>query len=295
MWSGGRVLRGGATRSVVYFRCHTAQISERNCDQIIRLLIDSYIITSHVISALFRSEYTFNKHINLWREQWRTGGACVVVVVNNGCLAWSCTQAAERERELARAHSQRLKQAARSLPGEPVSREFADRGALEGYPSHYTSLPKQTISQIYPICPLFRQHIFLSSGLELMCIILEYNSTCLFTYIHTTVIQYGRFDWSKHHIDATDNRKRITPERESRHFYELCPVTPVRWQCVGAVLCPRGDTREMAVYGGGAVLCPRDDRTCHEVITLSTGWQDPPQKLLEGHRLPQNEEGLPLS
>ena len=50
------------------------------------------------------------------------------------------TQAAERERELARARSQRLKQAARSLPGESVSRGFAGRGALEGYPSHYTSL-----------------------------------------------------------------------------------------------------------------------------------------------------------
>ena len=50
------------------------------------------------------------------------------------------TQAAERERELARARSQRLKQAARSLPGESVSRGFAGRGALEGYPSHCTSL-----------------------------------------------------------------------------------------------------------------------------------------------------------
>ena len=50
------------------------------------------------------------------------------------------TQAAERERELARARSQRLKQAAQSLPGEPVSRGFAGRGALEGYPSHFTSL-----------------------------------------------------------------------------------------------------------------------------------------------------------
>ena len=50
------------------------------------------------------------------------------------------TQAAERERELARARSQRLKKAARSLPGESVSRGFAGRGALEGYPSHYTSL-----------------------------------------------------------------------------------------------------------------------------------------------------------
>ena len=39
-----------------------------------------------------------------------------------------------------RAHNQRLKQAALSLPGESVSRGFADRGALEGYPSHYTSL-----------------------------------------------------------------------------------------------------------------------------------------------------------
>ena len=45
-------------------------------------------------------------------------------------------QAAERERELTRARSQRLKQAARSLAGEPVSRGFAGRGAL----SHYTSL-----------------------------------------------------------------------------------------------------------------------------------------------------------
>ena len=50
------------------------------------------------------------------------------------------TQAAERERELARARNQRLKQAAPSLPGESVSRGFADRGALEGYHSHYTSL-----------------------------------------------------------------------------------------------------------------------------------------------------------
>ena len=50
------------------------------------------------------------------------------------------TQAAERERELARARSQWLNQAAPSLPGESVSRGFADRGALEGYPSHYTSL-----------------------------------------------------------------------------------------------------------------------------------------------------------
>ena len=38
------------------------------------------------------------------------------------------TQAAERERELTRARSQRLKQATRSLPGEPVSRGFAGRG-----------------------------------------------------------------------------------------------------------------------------------------------------------------------
>ena len=50
------------------------------------------------------------------------------------------TQAAERERELVKARSQRLKQAALSLPGKSVSRGFADRGALEGYPSHYTSL-----------------------------------------------------------------------------------------------------------------------------------------------------------
>ena len=55
-------------------------------------------------------------------------------------VVFTVTQAAERERELARARSQRLKQAARSLPGESVSRGFAGRGALEGYPSHYTSL-----------------------------------------------------------------------------------------------------------------------------------------------------------
>ena len=62
-------------------------------------------------------------------------------------LSWMSrlvTQAAKRERELARAHSQRLKQATLSLPGESVSRGFADRGALEGYPSHYTSLPQQS-------------------------------------------------------------------------------------------------------------------------------------------------------
>ena len=53
------------------------------------------------------------------------------------------TQAAKHERELARAHSQRLKQATLSLPGESVSRGFADRGALEGYPSHYTSLTQR--------------------------------------------------------------------------------------------------------------------------------------------------------
>ena len=68
-------------------------------------------------------------------------------------LSWMSrlvTQAFERERELARARSQRLKQAARSLPGESVSRGFAGRGALEGYPSHYTSLPKPTLC-IIPI------------------------------------------------------------------------------------------------------------------------------------------------
>ena len=55
------------------------------------------------------------------------------------------TQAAEPEGELTRARSQQLKQAARSLPGEPVSRGFAGRGTLEGYPSHYTSL-------LIPLC-----------------------------------------------------------------------------------------------------------------------------------------------
>ena len=69
-------------------------------------------------------------------------------------LSWMSrlvTQAAKRERELARAHSQRLKQATLSLPGESVSRGFADRGALEGYPSHYTSLLTATSSKITKI------------------------------------------------------------------------------------------------------------------------------------------------
>ena len=57
-------------------------------------------------------------------------------------------QAAEPEWELARAHSQRLKQATLSLPGESVSRGFADRGALEGYTSHYTSLNTPTLSGV---------------------------------------------------------------------------------------------------------------------------------------------------
>ena len=69
------------------------------------------------------------------------------------------TQAAERERELARACSQRLKQAAPSLPGESVSRGFADRGALEGYPSHYTSLVWHNGEQ--PFFCLF--HIYLNA------------------------------------------------------------------------------------------------------------------------------------
>ena len=66
-------------------------------------------------------------------------------------LSWMSrrvTQAAKRERELARAHSQRLKQATLSLPGESVSRGFADRGALEGYPSHYTSLEKSSVTYV---------------------------------------------------------------------------------------------------------------------------------------------------
>ena len=58
------------------------------------------------------------------------------------------TQAAKHERELARAHSQRLKQATLSLPGESVLRGFADRGALEGYPSHYTSLVQANNNEI---------------------------------------------------------------------------------------------------------------------------------------------------
>ena len=63
------------------------------------------------------------------------------------------TQAAERERELTRARSQRLKQAARSLPGEPVSRGFAGRGALEGYPSYYTSLFKYKYKYVFDPSP----------------------------------------------------------------------------------------------------------------------------------------------
>ena len=58
-------------------------------------------------------------------------------------LSWMSrpvTQAAERERELTRARSQWLKQAAQSLPGEPVLCGFVGTGALESYPSHYTSL-----------------------------------------------------------------------------------------------------------------------------------------------------------
>ena len=69
------------------------------------------------------------------------------------------TTAAERERELARARCQQLKQAARSQPGESVSRGFAGRGALEGYPYHYTSLAKPSIIQVgsptcYQVCAL---------------------------------------------------------------------------------------------------------------------------------------------
>ena len=78
------------------------------------------------------------------------------------------TQAAKHERELARVHSQRLKQATLSLPGESVSRGFADRGALEGYPSHYTSLvwPSvcSTSSQcnVAPLAMLTTKHWYLS-------------------------------------------------------------------------------------------------------------------------------------
>ena len=86
VWSGGRLLRGGATRSVVYFRCHTAQISERNCDQIIRLLIDSYRITSHEVANRLHHEAESKGD----RQEWLCSlGACVVVV-SSGCLAWSC-------------------------------------------------------------------------------------------------------------------------------------------------------------------------------------------------------------
>ena len=72
----------------------------------------------------------------LGRPQWCAAGP-------PEALFWMSrlvTQAAKHERELARAHSQRLKQATLSLPGESVSRGFADGGTLEGYPSHYTSL-----------------------------------------------------------------------------------------------------------------------------------------------------------
>ena len=62
------------------------------------------------------------------------------------------TQAAERERELMRARSQPLKQTAGSLPGEPVLRGFAGRDALEGYPSHYTSLRESRV--INSLCVL---------------------------------------------------------------------------------------------------------------------------------------------
>ena len=62
------------------------------------------------------------------------------------------TQAAKRKRELTRARSQRLKQAAWSLTGEPVSRGFAGRGALEGYLSHYTSLVQHSIKLCSVTC-----------------------------------------------------------------------------------------------------------------------------------------------
>ena len=84
------------------------------------------------------------------------------------------TQAAERERELARARSQRLKQAVPSLPGELVSRGFADRGALEGYPSHYTSLARllhNLTAWISLVSHLYYVYSSISSWSSISCII----------------------------------------------------------------------------------------------------------------------------
>ena len=80
------------------------------------------------------------------------------------------TQAAKHERELARAHSQRLKQATLSLPGESVSRGFADRGALEGYPSHYTSLVKCN-------CPVWTLIINFVSALFFLILFNSFNAS----------------------------------------------------------------------------------------------------------------------
>ena len=78
-------------------------------------------------------------------------------------VVFTVTQAAERERELARARSQRLKQAARSLPGESVSLGSTGRGALEGYPSHYTSLDVR-YKLVQPLCTHVMRHNFTKTG-----------------------------------------------------------------------------------------------------------------------------------
>ena len=94
------------------------------------------------------------------------------------------TQVAERERELARARSQRLKQAAPSLPGESVSRGFADRGALEGYPSHYTSLMIYRYNNICIITKLIYKSKFDNDD-KCFCVHVCYiTSLDCFSFVH---------------------------------------------------------------------------------------------------------------
>ena len=102
--------------------------------------LESFVLPAPGQSELAR--LTCGAHLGPAVLTWKQKRPRVNSLVCDGPLevVFTVTQAAERERELARARSQRLKQAARSLPGESVSREFAGRGALEGYPSHYTSL-----------------------------------------------------------------------------------------------------------------------------------------------------------
>ena len=98
--SGGRVLRGGATRSIV-----------------------SDVSPGHA-----------------GRRAWTRTSESSQPAAQTSCpeparLSWSpplCLRSLRCICHMGRGNS--------LLPGESVSRGFADRGALEGYPSHYTSL-----------------------------------------------------------------------------------------------------------------------------------------------------------